>query len=54
MVKATVDRLRHRMDKEIENIIKQNISRDVIYAALKKQQISYKYLLLIQAAMRKH
>ncbi len=53
MVRATIDSLHHRMDKEIENLIKNHISRDLIYAALKKQQISYRYLHLMQAAMRK-
>jgi len=53
MVRATIDSLHNRMDKEIENLIKNHISRDLIYAALKKQQISYRYLHLMQAAMRK-
>jgi len=53
MVRATIDSLHHRMNKEIENLITKHISRDLIYAALKKQQISYRYLQLMQAAMRK-
>jgi hypothetical protein len=41
------------MDREISRCIDSSIISDVIYTALKREQISQRYLRLMQAAMRK-
>lgn len=53
MVKATLDRLQDRMNKQIEYSVKKHVNRNIVYTVLKKQQISYKYLQLMQTLMRK-
>ena len=50
---AYLNRLKDRMDREISRCIDSSIISDVIYTALKREQISQRYLRLMQAAMRK-
>ncbi|MEW5800466.1 MAG: hypothetical protein AB1847_00035 [bacterium] len=53
MSTVNVIRLKSRMDREISRCIASSIISNVVYASLKREQISQRYLRLMQAAMRK-
>lgn len=53
MITVRINRLKTRMDRELSRCLASSFISNVIYAALKREQISQRYLRLMQAAMRK-
>ena len=53
MVNPLINRLQSRMVREINYCVAMLNMRNLIYVTLKKEQISQRYLRLMQAAMRK-
>lgn len=53
MTTITINRLKFRMDREMGRCLATLGISNLIYIALKKEQISQRYLRLMQAAMRK-
>ncbi|MEW6381935.1 MAG: hypothetical protein AB1611_20350 [bacterium] len=54
MTTAKLNRLKSRMDRELNRCLASSFFSNVIYTALKREQISQRYLRLMQAAMRKN
>jgi hypothetical protein len=50
---TNINRLKARMDREISRCTASSIISNVIYVALKREQISQRYLRLMQAVMRR-
>ncbi|MGA1875013.1 MAG: hypothetical protein ACMUIA_05360 [bacterium] len=53
MAKRVINRLQTRMVKEINRCISTLNTGNLIYVSLKREQVSQRYLRLMQAAMRR-
>ena len=53
MITPTINRLQSRMEREMSNCVAMLNMGDLVYIALKKEQITQRYLKLMQAATRR-